>query len=59
MQIACSLFPVHPTPEATMSPAAAAVLILTSYDNELISETYAVQTVIEVLEDLNDQGELF
>ncbi|RAP39434.1 hypothetical protein BYZ73_20535 [Rhodovulum viride] len=29
------------------------------YDNELISETYAVQTVIEVLEDLNDQGELF
>ncbi|WP_256714595.1 hypothetical protein [Rhodovulum visakhapatnamense] len=42
-----------------MSPAAAAVLILTSYDNELISETYAVQTVIEVLEDLNDQGELF
>ena len=29
------------------------------FDNELISETYAVATVIEVLEDLNDQDEMF
>lgn len=28
------------------------------YDNELISETYSVQKVIEILEDLNDQGDL-
>ncbi|PUB14168.1 hypothetical protein [Yoonia sediminilitoris] len=29
------------------------------YDNELISETYAVESVKEVLEDLNDQDDLF
>lgn len=29
------------------------------YDNELISETYAVTKVIEVLEDMNDQADLF
>jgi hypothetical protein len=29
------------------------------YDNELISETYAIETVKEVLEDLNDQDDLF
>jgi hypothetical protein len=29
------------------------------YDNELISELYAVKRVIDVLEDLNDQSDLF
>ena len=29
------------------------------YDNELISEVYAVKHVIAVLEDLNDQADLF
>ena len=29
------------------------------FDNELISETYVVTEVMEVLEDNDDQGELF